>query len=356
MGCGVRHGRMMFPAYLSGDVGYHVGDDEIAHYGIGAQCGPMWNSRPAQAIDIDCGGAGARRGESSKHQQVKRELVIFPRRKAGQCKRQADNEAPVKLTPEILDKISNIPLVAAAKKLGISKTALKNACRNLVSPRPPACRPPAPRLFVSLRRVHQHAARTESGWRHTRVQGLKRWPFRRRREDARRNALMKGSSSTSSTQGQQSPEDNLHSNNSADDNTTRGSPTHGTLGRARAHAHAPSFAHVHAFSHAHAHGLAHVNAESTSTITHTQTILTIHTDTDTREEKVIDTLLSRWTCQRQGMRTTIWRRRETRTSKVSVRHLAGRHPGSGRKAKPVATTALKSTTRRTRNLSRSKKR
>ena len=56
----------------------------------------------------------------------------------------------VKLTPEILESIASIPLVAAAKKLGISKTALKNACRNL---------------------------------------GLKRWPFRRRREDARRNAV-----------------------------------------------------------------------------------------------------------------------------------------------------------------------
>lgn len=111
---------------------YHVGDDQLAHMSAAGSCGPMWSSRPTQAIDIDFGGAKVRRGDAGKQPQVKRELVIFPRRKAGQCKRQADNEAPVKLTPEVIDKISNIPLVAAAKKLGISKTALKNACRHLV--------------------------------------------------------------------------------------------------------------------------------------------------------------------------------------------------------------------------------
>jgi len=180
--------RMMFPPFHGGD-GWGASEEELAHYGmgIGPHAGAMCNGRPAQAIDIDFGGMKGRRVHlnAGKQPQVKRELVIFPRRKAGQDKRQADNEAPVKLTPEILDKISDIPLVAAAKKLGISKTALKNACRHL---------------------------------------GLKRWPFRRRREDARRNALMNGSSSTSSTtQSRTSPEAPSNSN-STDGNCDKHSP------------------------------------------------------------------------------------------------------------------------------------
>merc|ERR1719409_132954 len=117
---------------------------------------------------------------------MKKELVIFPRRKAGQSKRQADNEAPVKLTPEILESIASIPLVAAAKKLGISKTALKNACRNL---------------------------------------GLKRWPFRRRREDARRNALLNPVASTPSTLSKTSSKTGSSSDHSGND---KFSPPHAT--------------------------------------------------------------------------------------------------------------------------------
>lgn len=135
--CFLARCRMMFPPFHGGD-GWGASEEELAHYGmgIGPHAGAMCNGRPAQAIDIDFGGMKGRRVHlnAGKQPQVKRELVIFPRRKAGQDKRQADNEAPVKLTPEILDKISDIPLVAAAKKLGISKTALKNACRHLVSP------------------------------------------------------------------------------------------------------------------------------------------------------------------------------------------------------------------------------
>jgi len=134
--------RMMFPPFHGGE-GWGASEEELARYGmgVGPHAGAMGNGRPAQAIDIDFdyGGMKGRRGNfnAGKQPQAKRELVIFPRRKAGQDKRQADNEAPVKLTPEVLDKISDIPLVAAAKKLGISKTALKNACRHLVSARCP---------------------------------------------------------------------------------------------------------------------------------------------------------------------------------------------------------------------------
>lgn len=180
--------RMMFPPFHGGD-GWGASEEELAHYGmgIGAHAGAMCNGRPAQAIDIDFGGMKGRRGNlnAGKQPPVKRELVIFPRRKAGQDKRQADNEAPVKLTPEILDKISDIPLVAAAKKLGISKTALKNACRHL---------------------------------------GLKRWPFRRRREDARRNALMKGSSSSSSATRSRTSPGATSNSNSTDGNCDKHSP------------------------------------------------------------------------------------------------------------------------------------
>jgi len=130
--------RMMYPPFHGGE-GW-ASEEEHARYGmgVGPHAGTMGNSRPAQAIDIDFdyGGMKGRRCSfnAGKQPQAKRELVIFPRRKAGQDKRQADNEAPVKLTPELLDKLSDVPLVAAAKKLGISKTALKNACRHLVSP------------------------------------------------------------------------------------------------------------------------------------------------------------------------------------------------------------------------------
>lgn len=151
--------RMMYTPFM-GEGCYR--EEELAygippHGALPSSHGAMCRYPAAtQAIDIDLGGVKVCR----KPTEVKKELVIFPRRKAGQSKRQADNEAPVKLTPESLEAIANIPLVAAAKKLGISKTALKNACRNL---------------------------------------GLKRWPFRRRREDARRKAAIASASLSSSS-------------------------------------------------------------------------------------------------------------------------------------------------------------
>ncbi len=160
--------RMMYPPMGGGGEGYPPrAEDDLAHFGISVPMQSAMHAHggmgrypaAAQAIDIDFTGGKVGR----KQTEVKKELVIFPRRKAGQSKRQADNEAPVKLTPESLEEIANIPLVAAAKKLGISKTALKNACRNL---------------------------------------GLKRWPFRRRREDARRKAAIDGSTRASGPGGE----------------------------------------------------------------------------------------------------------------------------------------------------------
>jgi len=227
-----------------------MNEQELAHYGMcTTPCGPSWKGGiPAQSIDIDVDigskrgkGGGVRQCDALKQDfsDVKKELVIFPRRKAGQSKRQSDNEvhkhtyftvqtnkihvhhtellramvtcssnlivfedtkhldidrythtpthtqAPVKLTPDILEEIASIPLVAAAQKLGISKTALKNACRNL---------------------------------------GLKRWPFRRRREDARRSALVHPMSAgdSPSTAGKDSP-----SNSTSTDGNHKYSPPHG---------------------------------------------------------------------------------------------------------------------------------
>eukprot|EP00286_Rhodomonas_abbreviata_P026554 CAMPEP_0181311698 /NCGR_PEP_ID=MMETSP1101-20121128/13286_1 /TAXON_ID=46948 /ORGANISM="Rhodomonas abbreviata, Strain Caron Lab Isolate" /LENGTH=303 /DNA_ID=CAMNT_0023418467 /DNA_START=101 /DNA_END=1012 /DNA_ORIENTATION=+ len=56
--------------------------------------------------------------------------VIFPRRKMGQSRRHDDGK-PVSVTLEMIHAISDAPLPCAAKKLGISPTALKKACRTL---------------------------------------------------------------------------------------------------------------------------------------------------------------------------------------------------------------------------------
>ena len=58
-------------------------------------------------------------------------LQIYPRRKAGQKQREFSAGTAVILTLEVLQSYSNMPLVDASKKLGISKTALKSACRTL---------------------------------------------------------------------------------------------------------------------------------------------------------------------------------------------------------------------------------
>ena len=83
---------------------------------------------PAQYIHIE------QRDPDACRSTVK-ELVIFPRRKAGQAKR--SNQAPIKLTKEMLAGMMCLQLKSAAEQLGISRTALKNACRNLGLPRWP---------------------------------------------------------------------------------------------------------------------------------------------------------------------------------------------------------------------------
>jgi len=48
------------------------------------------------------------------------DLTIFPRRKSGQSKRQPDH-APVIISPELLEECFEMPLIAAATKLGLSR-------------------------------------------------------------------------------------------------------------------------------------------------------------------------------------------------------------------------------------------
>ncbi|EKX35142.1 hypothetical protein GUITHDRAFT_118689 [Guillardia theta CCMP2712] len=72
------------------------------------------------------------------------QLQIFPRRKAGQSKRDHGSNTAVVLSLEILQSFSEVPLVQAAKKLGISKTALKSACRTLGLERWPFRKPNDP--------------------------------------------------------------------------------------------------------------------------------------------------------------------------------------------------------------------
>ncbi|EKX41674.1 hypothetical protein GUITHDRAFT_141912 [Guillardia theta CCMP2712] len=58
------------------------------------------------------------------------DFKIFPRRKGGQQKKNNDS-APVVITAELLETCFEMPLVAAANKLGICATALKKVCRKL---------------------------------------------------------------------------------------------------------------------------------------------------------------------------------------------------------------------------------
>ena len=58
--------------------------------------------------------------------------LVFPRRKEGQGRHERPN--PVLLTAGIIHQYSNLPIVAAASRLGISVTALKSACRSVIPP------------------------------------------------------------------------------------------------------------------------------------------------------------------------------------------------------------------------------
>ena len=61
---------------------------------------------------------------------VDSDFKIFPRRKGGQTRKCAES-APVIITAELLQSYYGMPLVRAAKKLGICTTALKKVCRKL---------------------------------------------------------------------------------------------------------------------------------------------------------------------------------------------------------------------------------
>ena len=72
---------------------------------------------------------------------AKMRLQIYPRLKAGQKKRESGTGTAVVVSLEVLNGFADIPLVQVAKKLGISKTALKSACRTLGLERWPFLRP-----------------------------------------------------------------------------------------------------------------------------------------------------------------------------------------------------------------------
>jgi hypothetical protein len=92
-----------------------------------------------QALDQECGGHGDHVGEDSlvshvdgdaEGSTVDSDFKIFPRRKGGQSRNHTES-APVIITAELLQSYYNMPLVRAAKKLGICTTALKKVCRKL---------------------------------------------------------------------------------------------------------------------------------------------------------------------------------------------------------------------------------
>jgi len=66
---------------------------------------------------------------TSSVQSPPRSSIIFPRRKAGQAKK--DGQGPVHITIDILESMADVSLIEAVKKLGVSSTALKTACRKL---------------------------------------------------------------------------------------------------------------------------------------------------------------------------------------------------------------------------------
>jgi len=90
-----------------------------------------WDPRAAQSEDGDgddgeAGGPGGGVDMSA----IDSDFKIFPRRKGGQSKKCAES-APVIITAELLQTCFDMPLVHAAKKLGICATALKKVCRKL---------------------------------------------------------------------------------------------------------------------------------------------------------------------------------------------------------------------------------
>ena len=100
-----------------------------------------WDSRASQSAAGDgddheaatAGGGGSGGGGGGGGVDLSAmdsDFKIFPRRKGGQSKKCAES-APVIITAELLQMCFDMPLVQAAKKLGICATALKKVCRKL---------------------------------------------------------------------------------------------------------------------------------------------------------------------------------------------------------------------------------
>ena len=85
--------------------------------------------------------SGSRRksgwGERCKEREQGRIAIIFPRRKMGEAVRGSD---AVRLSVDVLNSLADRSLASAAKRLGISSSALKKACRELGVGRWPYCR------------------------------------------------------------------------------------------------------------------------------------------------------------------------------------------------------------------------
>ena len=101
---GVMPRRMMFYGDSQGAFHAHQAEMGMYHMAGGVQRRANVPAYPTgmqtPSIDVDACARG-RRG-MLKGSEMKKELVIFPRRKAGQSKRQADNEAPVRARPPVL--------------------------------------------------------------------------------------------------------------------------------------------------------------------------------------------------------------------------------------------------------------
>lgn len=80
--------------------------------------------------------------EADKKESEQTVSTIFPRRKHGQQRK--DASGPVVVTLDVLEQYSDISLTDAAKKLGISPTAVKKACRKLGVQRWPYKKNPDP--------------------------------------------------------------------------------------------------------------------------------------------------------------------------------------------------------------------
>eukprot|EP00287_Rhodomonas_sp_CCMP768_P006334 CAMPEP_0196732362 /NCGR_PEP_ID=MMETSP1091-20130531/11796_1 /TAXON_ID=302021 /ORGANISM="Rhodomonas sp., Strain CCMP768" /LENGTH=79 /DNA_ID=CAMNT_0042075617 /DNA_START=68 /DNA_END=303 /DNA_ORIENTATION=- len=72
---------------------------------------------------------------ASPHIPLEEQPVIFPRRKAGQSKKNGSKrrggQAGVVVTLEILEQVFDMPLHRACKSLGVCATAFKKVCRKL---------------------------------------------------------------------------------------------------------------------------------------------------------------------------------------------------------------------------------